>query len=173
MTALAVGATLLVPAAPGHGRSACTPFSPATVEAAAAPVAQVTESARRETPLVIDYEHTASVVGPAEQKAYFNIQVYTRWPRAKLFLTQDFDRDSDVNMYLYDERGDEVARAESFNLLPIKVGPVDLERRGKFGYEQMPVVKARRCAGFTLESRAFFTTGTAVRLKIWVARARG
>lgn len=168
----AVTAVLAGPApAPGAAQG-CTNFTPAIIEAAAAPVAQLTSLAREDTPMTIFYEHKPSTPA-AEEKIYINVQAYVS-RNSTIRGRLSFDKDSDINMIVYNDKGEQVAAADGVNYLPLRVGPVDFQNGGRatVGKEELPPVKAKSCQGFTLESRAFITTGTAVKLELWIGGAR-
>lgn len=169
--ALFVAGTVVMPAA-ATARDRCIPFTAGVIDAAAAPVAQLTHHATKDTPMTIYYEHKTSTPA-AEEKIYFNVQSYlpaTTTIRGRL----EFDKQSDVNMFVYDEKGNQIAAADGVNYVPLHVGPLDFENGGRatVGEEQLPGIKARPCAGFTLESRAFFSTGTGVKLQLWSVGGR-
>lgn len=159
-------------ASPAQTAPRCDLFTSAIIDAAAAPISQLTAGATKETPLTIYYEHKTSTPA-APEKLYFNVQSYlpaTATLRGRL----EFHKQSDINMYVFDKEGDQVAAADGVNYLPLHVGPVDLQNGGRatVGEEQLPGVKAKPCAGFTLESNAFISTGTGVKLELWTLGGR-
>lgn len=165
-----------------------TPVEPQTgsgegAEALEAAVVTVTDEHTEEAPLVIDYEHGAALwipftgVAVQEDTQFFNLQVDSSVPAPGLFLRQEWGTPSpsDMDLYLYDATGAEVALSGSSNA-PEPLGgpdspsagtPLD-QTTGASGYESISGFAAADCAGYTVESRAFSTMGETMQLKIWL-----
>lgn len=138
--------------------------------AAGAPIAQLTDAANAQSPLTIQYEHSASVQTAAQENLYFNVQIYSRRKHPGIYVRQEFDSASDVDVALFNNGGQQVAQSTAFNLVPVTVGPFNgsSDGSGSFGYESINGFRVGRCEQYTLESRAMLTTGTSVTLKIWL-----
>ena len=147
----------------------CGQFSPGIEEAADAEVVKVTTKATEQKPVVIDYEHGPSLYPAAQESLYFNVQVYG--PASGLYILQEFDNQSDIDLYLYDAAGEEVASSGAFNPAPIP-GVTDAGGNGGSGYESINGYATGTCEGFTIESAAYATFGTPATLKIWLGEVQ-
>ena len=189
--ALVMGAFLALPAEAGKRKKkkkvkTCAAFTPAepqsnseqTAEALEAEVALVTDKNTKDSPLTIEYEHgpalweTVNQVPIVEDTLFYNIQVDSRSKTPTLNLRLDWDpvSESDIDLYMYDGSGAEVESSGAYNPIPVP-GVLDAEGRGGMGFESIPGFAASDCAGYTLESRAFTTTGQAVTLTAWLGAA--
>ena len=157
-------AGLASPAHAGAKKISCSPFSPGMEAAADAPVTAITSSATKKKPVVIELEHPATLpLAPENQ--YFNIQIKN--PSAKLNILHEFGSDSDIDLYLYDATGTEVASSGAFNPAPVP-GVTDADGNGGTGFESISGLKAGQCQGFSIESAPYLTPGTTATLKIWL-----
>ena len=167
-----VGAFAAGPAEAGKKKkkkpATCAAFTPGLEEAAEAPVTQVTAAATEEKPVVIELEHPASTPVTAEN-LYFNVQVNN--PASGLYILHEFGSDSDIDLYLYDAGGEEVASSGAFNPAPIP-GVTDADGNGGMGFESIPGFAAGQCEGFTIESHPYLTPGTPATLKLWLGAAQ-
>lgn len=161
-------ATAAVPAE-GHSSNAD--------EAAEAQVVNVTSAATEEAPLVVEYEHGAALHDPAlgtpvqEDTKYFAFQVVSKTPGAGLYLKMEWPgTESDIDMYMYDSGGAEVANSGAFNPVPVPM-VFDAGGNGGQGYESIPGFPADPCAPYTIESRAFLTPGEPMTLSVWLGEA--
>ena len=163
--ALAAGSVLMPVAHAGKKKKAlkCPAFASAVEGAEEAELFKVTPKATEEKPVVIEYEHGSAFPGPGQEHLYFNIQVYG--PASGLYIRQEFDNQSDIDLYLYDAAGEEVASSGAFNFAP--VGPFSSDGNGGSGYESINGFPVETCDGFTIDSDAYATFGTAATLKIW------
>lgn len=164
----------------------CAPATPTAPESAhagaeAAPeaeVTQITEAATEAAPVVLEYEHGPAmyVFGTAEpiqeDNAYFNVQVLSKKPDQGLYILQEWGTDvTDIDLYLYDNTGAQVALSGAFNAIgqntPIQdfSGP---NGTGGPGYESISGYPATPCAVHTIESVAYMTHGEPVTLKMWL-----
>ncbi|HVF53442.1 MAG TPA: hypothetical protein VNC78_07500 [Actinomycetota bacterium] len=177
--AIAATALLLVSAiaappsiAQRKGPPPCQLFEPGVDAAAGAPIAQLNDAATVSSPLIIEFEHGPGLPAVAEEKLYFNVQLYSAKAHPGIYIRLEFDNQSDVNLTLYDNAGKEVTASRALNYAPIGVGPVDGTDgdSGSFGYESITGFRAGRCDQYTLESSAFLTMGTPATLKMWLGK---
>lgn len=161
--ALVLG-TLAVPTAHAGKKLKCGQFAPGVEDAAEAKVVKITPKATEKKPIVIEYEHGPSLYAVSQEHLYFNIQVFG--PPSGLYILQEFDNQSDIDLYLYDGAGEEVASSGAFNPAPIP-GVTDANGNGGMGYESINGFPVATCEGFTIESSAYATFGTPASLKIW------
>ncbi|HJR45011.1 MAG TPA: hypothetical protein VJ927_05350 [Actinomycetota bacterium] len=161
-----------------------TPAAPASEHAGAdaapeAEVTPITEAATEEAPVVIEYEHGPAmyVFGTAqpiqEDNAYFNLQVVSNKPDQGLYILQEWGTDiTDLDLYLYDDSGTQVAFSGAFNAAPQSDTPIgDLSGpagTGGAGFESISGFPAVPCAPHTIESVAYMTHGEPVTLKAWL-----
>ncbi len=175
---LIVGALAAGPAdAAKKKKPACAPYATAVEAAAEAPVVQVSDAATEEKPVVVEFEHPASLVQEAAQlpdtqdEQYVNIQVTSKAP-AGLYVKEEFNSRHDIDLYLYNDAAEEVASSGAFNPAPVAppVGPYNLNADGRGGesWESIAGFEAAPCQGFTAESIAYATTGTPVKMTIWL-----
>ncbi len=163
--ALALGSVLMPVAHAGKKKALkCPAFASAVEGAEEAELVKVTPKATEEKPVVIEYEHGSAFPGPGQEHLYFNIQAFG--PPSGLYILQEFDNRSDIDLYLYDAAGEEVASSGAFNPAPIP-GVTDAGGNGGMGYESINGYPTATCEGFTIESDAYATFGTAATLKIW------
>jgi len=139
-------------------------------EALEAEVVPVTDKATADKPIVIDYEHGLALWGEdpiVEDTVFFNFQVQSKEPAPALHveMTWDTPSESDIDMFLYNSYTFQVASSTAANAAPSS--PVG-SRTGGMGFETIPGFSAFNCAGFTVESRAFMTTGEAVTLTVYL-----
>lgn len=189
-TGLIVGAFAAAPAGAAKKKKkpfSCAPAAPAAPAsdhegAAAAPegeVLRITEAATEENPVVIDYEHGPAmyVFGTSqpvhEDNAYFNLQVISKKPGQGLYILQEWGSSvSDLDLYLYDSSGTQVAYSGAFNAVPESGTPIgDLSGpngTGGTGFESISGYPAVPCAPHTIESVAYMTQGEPVSLKVWL-----
>ena len=158
-----VAAIFVSPA--GAKKLKCGQFTPGVEEAAEAEVVKITPKATEAKPVAIDYEHAASLYPASVEHLYFNVQVFG--PSSGLYILQEFDDHSDIDLYLLDGAGEEVASSGAFNPAPIP-GVTDAGGNGGTGYESINGYAVETCQGFTIDSSAYATMGTPVSLKIWL-----
>lgn len=143
----------------------CGAFTPGVEEAAEAELIKVTPKATEEKPVVVEYEHAASLYPVSSEHLYYNVQVYG--PSSGLYILQEFDNYSDIDLYLMDAAGEEAASSGAFNPAPIP-GATDAGGNGGSGFESINGHPVATCDGFTIDSSAYATMGTPVTLKIWL-----
>lgn len=149
----------------------CAPFTPTNEAAAEAPLVRVTEKATAEKPIVVEFEHPASLVQEhaslpdTQDEKYVNIQVVSKASQG-LYIKEEFNRWHDIDLYLYNTAGEEVASSGAFN--PIPVGPFSSGGNGGENFESISGFAANPCEGYTAESVAFATPGTPVKMSIWL-----
>lgn len=156
-------ATAAVPA-PGHSANA--------EEAASAEVLNVTAAHTEEAPLVIEYEHGTAIsdVGMEDTK-YFAYQVVSKKPGFGVYIRQEWPGAvSDIDLYMYDGTGAEVAYSGAFNAAPVPV-LFDSGGNGGTGFESIPGFPADPCSPYTIESKGYLTPGEPMTLKIWLGEA--
>lgn len=170
--ATSVTAVLLAAAPSPVAAKGCSLFTPGVEGARNAPIAQVTDAAKAGSPMTITYEHGPSVAVAAQETTYFNVQIYSLKARPGIYIRQEFETHSDVDLRLYNNAGKEVASSTAFNPVPVSVGPFNgsSDGSGSFGYESITGFRAGRCDQYTLASEGALTPGTTVTLKIWLGR---
>ena len=165
---------------------ACAPATPAApasdhagaAEAPTAPVTAITEAATEEKPVVVEYEHGSAlyVFGTTqpiqEDNAYFNVQVVSKKPDQGLYILQEWGTDvTDIDLYLYDNAGTQVAYSGAFNAAPENTPLSDFSGpngTGGHGFESISGFPATPCNVHTIESVAYMTQGEPVTLKMWL-----
>lgn len=166
----AVGAEGLAgPGKKGKKKRPCPAFAPGVEDAQEAETLKVTRKATEKKPLAIEFEHGPAAPEVATESLYFNLQVQPKAKQTGLYLRLEFDDQSDVDLYLYDESGEEAAVSGAFNPAPIP-GATDAGGNGGPGFESIPGHAAARCEGFSVESRAYLTQGTPAVLKAWLGK---
>lgn len=148
----------------------CATFTPGMEEAAEAEVVKITPAASEDKPVVIEYEHgpagpSIPIVGHPglTESLYFNIQLYGSSDKG-LWIKQEFSDRHDLDLYLYNEAGDEVTHSGGFNTLP---QAYDSDGNATENSENIPGYPGEQCAGYTIQSTAYLTPGTDVTLSIW------
>ena len=170
-----------MPAAAKKKPKGCPTFAPVepnspsgeTAEALETPVVKVTDKATAEAPIVIEYEHgmalwnTATQEPIVEDTVFFNFQVESKKAAPGLYIFQEWAAHppSDMDLYLYDGLGEQVASSGSANAFPVHV---PTQETGAWGLESIPGFATSNCAGYTAESRAFTTAGEAMTLTVWL-----
>lgn len=162
-----VAAIFVAPAAVAKKKKGlkCGQFTPGVEEAAEAELIKVTPKATEEAPVTVEYEHAASLYPASTEHLYYNVQIYG--PTSGLYILQEFDNQSDIDLYLLDAAGEEVASSGAFNPAPIP-GVTDAGGNGGSGFESIPGHPVATCEGFTIDSSAYATMGTPVTLKLWL-----
>ena len=143
-----------------------------TAEALEAPVIKVTDKATADTPIVLEYEHGMALWASWDQEpiiedtVFFNFQIESSRPAPGLYVFQEWAKEppSDMDLLLY-SAGQRVAYSGSSNAFPM---PTPIEETGAWGLESIPGYATSTCAGYTVESRAFATTGEAMTLSVWL-----
>ena len=144
----------------------CSPYSSAVEGAAEVPVTKITPAATEAKPVTITLEHPMS--GPVAPDLQFaNIQVFG--PSGSINIREEFAGHSDIDLYLFDAAGEEVASSGAFNPAPIP-GVTDADGNGGMGFESIPGFAVSQCAGFTIESSAYLTPGTEATITIWFGK---
>ena len=176
----AIAASLALPTASARTPAACPTFKPVPPgdsyseqkeRAVKAPVRKVTENHTAAKPLEIEFEQGASlnVTGDAvaEDAKFFNIQIDTRSPRAKLNVKEEWFYPSphDFDLHLYDYWGTEIAKSDNLGPIPV-ADPYNTDAGA--GYEAIMGIPVKRCEGYTIESFGYITTGASLRLTIWL-----
>ncbi len=148
-------------------------------------VVKVTDKFTQKKPLVFDYNHGPALWWPTdptdaegqaaimEDTKWFNIQVDSKKKFAGLYVRQEWSatRVSDMDLYIYDKTGSQVASSGVYNQVPEAAGTFGSGDGGE-GYEQVLGMGATDCAGYTIESRAFTSPGEAMKLKVWLGSVR-
>jgi hypothetical protein len=143
-------------------------------EAEAAEVVNVTSAATEDAPIVIEYEHGPALSDAgAEDTKYFAFQVVSKTAGPGLYIKQEWDGVySDIDMYMSDASGAEVAVSGAYNPAPIP-GVTDAGGNGGQGFESIPGFPAAPCSPYTIESKAYATPGEAMTLSVWLGEADG
>ena len=138
-------------------------------EASEAQVVNLTAAATEEKPLVIEYEHGPAIADAGmEDTLYFAFQVVSKTPGAGVYIKQEWPgTESDMDLYMYDSAGTEVARSGAFNPAPIPM-VFDAGGNGGQGFESIPGFPADPCSPYTIESKAYLTPGESMTLSLWV-----
>lgn len=162
---LLAGAFVAGPAEAGKKKKlVCDAFTPGVEDAAEAEVVKITPKATEENPVVIEFEHAGSIPVAADHQ-YFNVQVYSSTPSAGLWIKDEFSDRHDIDLYLYNSAGEEVALSGGFNTAP---EAHDSDGNATTNSEQIPGFPAPQCEGFTIESVGYLTPGTDATLSIWL-----
>lgn len=169
--ALLVGAFAAAPADAAKKKKkkplTCDTFTPGVEDAAEAEVVKVTPAASEAKPLVIEFEHPGSIP-VAPDKQYFNFQIHSGKPGTGLWIKSEFEERHDLDLYLYNEAGEEVALSGGFNTVP---EAHDSDGNATTNSEQIPGYPVGQCEGYTLGSSAYLTSGTDVKLTVWLGEA--
>lgn len=144
---------------------ACDAFTPGVEDAAEAEVVKITPKATEEKPVVIEFEHAGSLPFVAPDHQWFNVQVYSSTPSAGLWIKDEFSDRHDIDLYLYNAAGEEVALSGGFNTVP---EAHDSDGNATTNSEQIPGYPAAQCEGYTIESAGYLTPGTDATLSIWL-----
>ena len=156
----------------------CAPATPGIEAAAEAPFVKVTEAATEEKPIVVEFEHPQSLVQEHEalpdtqDEKYVNIQVVSKASQG-LYIKEEFNNRHDIDLYLYNAAGEEVASSGAFNPAPVNAGvhpAADTTAGGRGGetFESILGFEATPCEAYTAESVAFASPGTPVKMTIWL-----
>jgi len=172
---LAAGA---LAAAPVHAAKPCKAFKPVAPqspsaqadEALDAKVVKLTNKATADKPVTIEFAQPPGLWNPdgsgpiVDNSEFFNFQVLSKASTVELNLHVVWATPSasDIDEYLYSSSGIEVSSSVAFNPAPA-VNP----STGGGGFEKI-TIGARRCDGFTLESRPFITPGENVTIHAWL-----
>lgn len=176
-SAIVLAGTLAAPAA---ARKPCGKFKPSepssasgqTSEALEAKVVKVTDKATENKPITIEFHQDPGVwtldgsEPVVDNSTFFNFQVVSKKGVALLNLRAEwrYPTTSDLDYYVFDRSGTEIASSTAFNPVPA-VNP----STGGEGFEFIENMPAPRCDGFTLESRPWFSpTGEDVTLTVWL-----
>jgi hypothetical protein len=170
---LMVGAFAAGPAdaAKKKKKPACAPYATSVEAAAEAPLVRVTEAATADKPVVVEFDHPASLVQEhaslpdTQDEKYVNIQVVSK-ASAGLYVKEEFASRHDIDLYLLNGAGERVASSGAFNPLP--VGQFSAGGRGGETFESITGFEAAPCEGYTAESIAYTTPGTKVKMTIWL-----
>jgi hypothetical protein len=161
-----------------------TPAEPATAssngaEAIEAEIVKLTDKMTAEKPLTIEYSHGPALWFPGliggvptpdpaqEDTKWFNFQIYSKKP-VGIYVRAEWPTPSpsDIDLYMYDKTGTEVEHSGAFNAAAVDL--LSDRGRGGPGFESIPGAPVAKCAGYTLESRAFDTAGEDMTLKVWL-----
>ncbi len=168
--ALVAGAFFAVPAEAAKKKKVkCSAFTPAVEGSEEAPVVKITPAATEEKPVEIKLEHGPALYPVSTEDLYANIQVYG--PSGGLYIRSEFSDYHDIDLYLFDAAGEEVASSGAFNPAPVP-GLLDAGGNGGTNYESIPGFAATQCAGYTINSHAYATYGTEVTLKVWLGEVQ-
>jgi hypothetical protein len=175
--ALIVGAFTVgtADAAKKKKKVSCAPYVTGMEAAAESPLVQVTEAATAEKPIVVEFDHPASLVQEhpslpdTQDEKFVNIQVVSK-ASSGLYVKEEFTARHDIDLYLYNGAGEEVASSGAFNAAPLDVPVFDFDAGGRGGetFESITGFEAAPCEGYTAESRAYTTPGTPVKMTIWL-----
>jgi hypothetical protein len=173
--ALVSGALVTTPA---HAGKSCKPFKPKAPqspsaekdEALDAKVIKLTDKATEKKPVTVEFSQGPGVWLDAENalvenSEFFNFQVVSKAAMVELNLHVQWPTPSasDIDEYLFDAKGVQVAESNAFNPFP----PLNQSTGGE-GFEHISF-PARRCDGFTLESRPFISPGEpSVTIHAWL-----
>jgi hypothetical protein len=154
--------------APGTAAVPAEGHSSNADEAAEAEVVNVTAAATEEKPLVVEYAHGPALDPAHEDTLYFAFQVVSKTPGSGLYLKMEWPGvESDIDMYMYDSSGAEVASSGAYNPVPIP-GVTDAGGNGGQGFESIPGFPADPCSPYTVESKAYATPGEDMTLSVWL-----
>ena len=187
MAAALIGAGSL--AGPAQAAKKCGAYKPAEpqsdslsrTDAPKAKVVKITEKFTADKPYLVEFDHgpahwlitDPSGSGPqgqasvVEDTKWFNIQVDSKAKSALVNVRLQWleGPQSDIDLYIWDRYGIEVARSADFN----QVDGTPLNSTGGWGFEQVSDLAVADCTGLTIESRAFWTVGEAMQLTVWLS----
>lgn len=138
------------------------------------PPIQITNRATKTDPIVVRYDQPQNAVfmGPGETagEVKFALQMSSghRVPRLHVSLEWPTPSVSDIDAYLYDSAGEEVARAEHWNVSPVEEM---LGANGGSGYEYF-ATHVGRCSTYQLMTDTWHSPGEKVTMKIWLTPGR-
>lgn len=181
-------AGLATPTAHAARRGACERFVPTKAltddggeprpESLKAPLIQVGDKATRSRPIARTYEHGPGLIFPFHQgpeiiddHKYFNFQVTSkRFRRLSIRVDWATPSVSDIDIYLYSNRGAQAGFSESFNNDAVDNGlsPIIGPPTGGAGFEMIRRVLVNPCQGFMFDSEASQTLGETIRLTAWL-----
>ena len=191
--ALVLGSFVAGPADAGK-RKRCKKFKPAVPisdaetrkQAPSSKLFKVKDKHTAKKPLVIKYSHGPAawfITDPVDAEGQRPIIEDTKWYRllvdskkrnVGLYVRQQWSNTpvSDMDVYLYDKFGSQVAVGGDFNQVDgVEGNPLDSGTGGP-GYEQISGMGAEDCSGYVVESRAFTSPGEDMQLKVWLGKIR-
>lgn len=144
------------------------------------PVVKVTDRATEKDPLRIEFEHDTSidyrpVSNVKEDSDLFNFLVDSDRRSVGLYVSLEWSSPSasNIDLYLYDDVGEQFAWSEWFNN-PVAdaayEAAFDDHGHGGMGYESILGYKTRGCFGFTALSSASITPGEEMTIKVWLGK---
>jgi hypothetical protein len=170
--ALVAGAFFAVPAEAAKKKKKaikCSAFTPGVEDAGEAKLLKVTSKNTEKKPAVVEFEHGPALSPVQTEDFYVNIQVAA--PAQGLYIHEEFADRHDIDLYLFDAAGEEVASSGAFNPAPVP-GVTDAGGNGGTNYESIPGFAVDQCAGFTINSHAYATYGTPATIHVWLGKAQ-
>lgn len=182
---LVMASLLVVPVQAKGTDRRCPKFRPRAIETGSQraaeipqiPVVNVTGSATKADPVIIEFDQGAAAWwwmfavgrGPiVDANEYFNVQVDTDKRLAGLHVRLEWDvPPAELDLYMFDRDRTLVAGSEAFNQLPAEL----TGDTGGPGYEYINGYPAHDCAGFTIEDNAMWSPPQPARLKLWLGPA--
>lgn len=171
-SAALIGGAFASPAAAGKKKKAvkCGAFSPGVEDAAEAAVLKVTPKHTEDAPLVIEVEHGPALWPAHTEDKYANVQI--SGPASGLYIREEFPPNQDIDLYLFDAAGEEVASSGAFNPVPVP-GLLDAGGNGGPTWESINGFAVATCTGLTINSHAYATPGTKATIKVWLGAVQG
>ena len=140
----------------------------------AATLVKVTEAATEAKPVEVKLEHGQALWSPTqtpiqEDTEFVRLQVQSKTPTAGLYIRQEWAAPSlsDLDLYLTDKAGEEVAASGTSNVSPVPI-PAGGQDTGAQGFESISGFAALKCGDYVIKSRPFTTAGEDVTIKIWL-----
>ena len=143
-----------------------------------APLITVTEAATEAKPVEVKLEHGTALwsitqTPIVEDTEFVRLQVQSKTPTTGLYIRQEWSAPSlsDLDVYLTDKLGEEVAASGSSNVAPVPV-PAGGQDTGAQGFESISGFEALKCGDYVIESRPFTTDGENVTIKVWLGEVK-
>jgi hypothetical protein len=147
---------------------ACAPYATTQEGAADAELTRITAAATEEKPIEVTLEAPDGTPA-ATQHVFQNAQVVSNPGTNGLYVRLEFPDHADLDLYLRDAAGEQVARAAGFN--PAPEGELNDTAAGghsETGAEQIDGFAVTKCAGYTVDVESFAFEGGEVLLKFWL-----
>jgi len=148
----------------------CKPYTSSVEGAEEAELTRITAAATEEKPIEVPLEAPA---GLPEQdpppKVFQNAQIVSNPGTNGLYVRVEFPSRRDLDLYLLDAAGEEVASAAGFNTAPVgDLNDTDSGGHSEEAAEQIDGFAVTQCAGYTVDITSYMFEGGEVLLKFWL-----
>lgn len=182
-----VSGALLMPLPARASTPECAAFRPGFVrdageDATGIPVIRLTDRATARNPVTVSFDAPPTVIRVIEfpeRARLFNFQTQTTRSKIGLYVRLEWPTPSpsDIDLYVYDRKGELFAWSEWWNNPVIDEAyktafPTYTGGHGGMGYESVLGYDVPNCAGITVLSWASNTLGEKVTLKVWLGKPR-